>query len=138
MLSNMKEEKITLIALVGVYLVGVASFVCFFFLGNPGLPLGWIFGGALMILAYLSIVFSSKAILNGATGKGVGTSFAVMFSLLRIILLAGGLFLSGFYTYKLQSNWLNVWTVFGGYLPLGIVTGITGFINSRKNKKEVE
>lgn len=138
MFGQMKEEKITMIALTSVYLVGIAAFACFFFLGNPGLPLGWIFGGGLMLLAYLSIVFSSKAILNGTTGKGVGASFAVLFSLLRIVLLAGGLFLSAYYTYKLQSNWLNVWTVFGGYLPLGIVVGITGIINAKKSKKEVK
>ena len=61
--KELKAEKITLIALGTVYLVGIASFACFFFLDNPGYPLGWILGGGLSIACYLSIVYGSNAIL---------------------------------------------------------------------------
>lgn len=133
--KELKAEKITLIALGTVYLVGIASFACFFFLDNPGYPLGWILGGGLSIVCYISIVYGSNAILLGTQNKKFGTSFIVLFGLLRLILLGGALLLAGYYTYKLNSNWLNLWTTFGGMIPLGVVTGVTGLLANKKIKE---
>lgn len=133
--KELKTERITLIAMIVVYLVGIASFACFFFLDNPGYPLGWILGGGLSILSYISIVYGSNAILLGTQSKKSGSAFVVLFSLVRIFFFAASLFLAGFYTYKLNSNWLNLWTTFGGYLPLGVVTGVTGIISAKKAKE---
>lgn len=132
--SKLSENGKNLFILIAIALLGLLVLAPFFFFQNAGLGFGWILGSGIEIFCYLSILWSSK-IISDVQAKHPGTiALAALFSILRIVLYAGGLFLGGLYTYKFHSNWLNLWTVFVAYLPMGFVLGINALIKAKKDK----
>lgn len=136
--SKLSETGQNLFILIAIALIGLVALSPFFFFSKVGLGLGWFLGSGIEILCYLSIVFAAK-VMGDTSGKHSGLiGLAVVFSFARLALYAGGLALSAFYTYKLKTDWLNMWTVFVAYLPLGFVLGIKALIGFVREKKGVK
>jgi hypothetical protein len=133
--SKLSENGKNVFILVAIALLGLVVLAPFFFFQNVGLGFGWILGSGIEILCYLSILWGAKIITDAQTKHPGTIALAALFSILRLALYAGGLVLGAYYTYKLKTNWLNVWTVFVAYLPLGFVLAITALINNNKAKK---
>lgn len=98
------------------------------FKGYAGFLYGWILGCGVEMVCLLTITFSSFAILVKAN-RNKGVALTIVFSTLRLLLIAGALILSAYYTYKLgRRDLLFFWTTVAGMLPLPFVLGITTLI----------
>ena len=106
----------------------------FALLGNPGIAVGFLLGSVISVLAYLSIVYSSFAILRKDNdGKGMGLS--VFFSFARMGLYAIGLVLGALATFVFKNAWLNFWAIFAGYLPMPALIAVLHLIGLGKKKE---
>ena len=122
----------TFVLIVFALMIGVIM-LPFSLLGLPGLSLGWMAGSMISVLAYLTIVYSSNAILRKENdGKGMGLS--VFFSFARMAMYAIGLALGALVTFVFKSPWLSFWTVFAGYMPMPILIAAMHFVNLGKKK----
>ena len=135
-LLTLPETTKILLVLALCALLGFLAFLFGFFIGNPGYPLGWLLGGAVGTFTYWSIVYTSKSVLDPNGAKGGRMALTVLFMLLRFILLVAAVVGAALVTYTFQSNWLNVWTTVGGYLPMPVVCIIAGLINKKTKKEE--
>ena len=130
--SESTRTALLILLLVGV---GFLALVCFFFLGNPGVPLGFLGGGAVGLLTYLSIVYSSSTILSGDSKPGK-VALSILMMLFRFIILVAVVAVAGVVTYMLESPWFNVWTVIGGYFPFPISVYVGSILTKRRAKRE--
>ncbi len=135
-LLTLPETTKILLVLALCALLGFLAFLFGFFIGNPGYPLGWLLGGAVGTFTYWSIVYTSKSVLDPNGAKGGRMALTVLFMLLRFILLVAAVVGAALVTYTFESNWLNVWTTVGGYLPMPVVCIIAGLINKKTKKEE--
>ena len=135
-LSALDDSHLSLVLLSAVAIVVFVLSVPLFFLGFPGIPLGWLLGSGIEILNYWTMIRGAKIILTPENAKPVrGAVFMIITTLMRVALWVGGLALAGFYTFRLESNWLNFWSTFAGYVPMTIVVVVSMI---RKNKKKGE
>ena len=135
-LSKLDDSHLSLVLLSAVAVVVLILLVPMFFLGFPGIPLGWILGSGIEILNYSTMITGAKVILTPENAKPVrGAIFMILTTLLRVGLWVGGLALAGYYTFRLESNWLNFWSTFAGYVPMTVVVAVSMI---RKNKKKGE
>ena len=135
-LLTLPETTKILLVLALCALLGFLAFLFGFFIGNPGYPLGWLLGGAVGTFTYWSIVYTSKSVLDPNGAKWGRMALTVLFMLLRFILLVAAVVGAALVTYTFESNWLNVWTTVGGYLPMPVVCIIAGLINKKTKKEE--
>lgn len=135
-LLTLPETTKILLVLALCALLGFLAFLFGFFIGNPGYPLGWLLGGAVGTFTYWSIVYTSKSVLDPNGAKGGRMALTVLFMLLRFVLLVAAVVGAALVTYTFESNWLNVWTTVGGYLPMPVVCIIAGLINKKGSKRE--
>ena len=131
---NWEEWKRNVFILSVLAIVVTVALLPFALLGQPGIATGWLVGSMISVLAYLSIVYSSFAILRKDNdGKGMGLS--VFFSFARMGLDAIGLVLGALTTFVFKSPWLNFWAIFAGYLPMPGLIAILHFIGLGKKKE---
>lgn len=135
-LLTLPETTKILLVLALCALLGFLAFLFGFFVGNPGYPLGWLLGGAVGAFTYWSIAFTSKSVLDPNGAKGGRMALTVLFMLLRFILLVAAVVGAALVTYTFESNWLNVWTTVGGYLPMPVICIIAGLINKKGSTRE--
>lgn len=122
--NKRSEEGRNIFLLVLIAIAGFAATFIFFFLNNPGVPLGFLFGSLIEIIAYITIVKSAKFMLdpNGLSRKKA--LLAPLFMVMRFLLYAGGLVLGAFATYRwgsMSCSYLNFWAVFAGYMPMVVI-----------------
>ena len=109
------------------------------FLGNPGVPLGWLLGIAVAIFTYWSIVVTSSALLKPGEQKAGKMVLSVVFVVLRFLLLVAAVVVAALLTYIYEWPYLNVWGVIGGYLPLPLASAAIGLCRKIKpSRKEGE
>ena len=137
---NKKSEMVrNIILLVMIALLGFLVTSIFFFMNNPGVPLGWLFGSAIEIIAYFTIAKGAAFMLDPNHLNRKRGLMAPLFMILRFALYAGGLVLAAFATYRWGSpscSYLNVWAVFVSYLPLHVVLLFATFFRLKKEKVE--
>ena len=135
-LSKLDDSHLSLVLLSAVAVVVFVLMIPLFFFGFQGIPLGWLFGSGIEILNYFTMIKGAKIILTPENAKPIrGAIFMILTTLLRVVFWAGGLFLAGYYTFRLESNWLNFWSTFAGYVPMTVVVAISAI---HKNKKKGE
>ena len=137
-IKSFDESKLNLFLLSCIALGVFILTIPFFFLGFPGIPLGWLLGSAIEIFNYATIVLGAKLIISPQVDKPIkGAIYMIFTTLLRIAFWVGGLALAGYITFRLESQWLNFWATFAGYVPLtGVV--VVSMILKNKKKKEGE
>lgn len=131
-----KDGTKNLFLLAAIALIGFLALLFGFFIGNPGLPLGWLLGSAIEIFAYFTIDRGSSFLLSSDADPKKG-ALGAFFGVFRMALYAAGLVLGGFATYRwgsMASSYCNVWTVFAGYLPMGVVLICITFFRSKKGE----
>lgn len=130
---NLKLNLIVLAVLDVVVALGLIPYVV---VGYPGFLYGWLLGSGIQLIFLVTIYYSSLTILvNSDKLRGVGLT--ILSSLLRFLLIAGGLILGAIYTYLLgRPDVLFLWTIFGGMLPLAPVLAITTLIGNKLRRKE--
>ncbi|MCR5490848.1 MAG: hypothetical protein K6F32_01825 [Bacilli bacterium] len=133
-IGKMDEHRLVILIL---SLIGLFVFLCltpFFFFNNPGVPLGWLLGTAIEVFNYWTIILSSGAILSPYSSKKTrGVAFVILFVFLRLAFWVGGLVLGALCTYTWQNNYLNIWSVFAGYVPMTVAVAIA-FMGRGKKK----
>lgn len=133
------EYWMTGLCIASIGLVGFLALSCFFFLGNPGVPLGWLLGIAVAIFTYWSIVATSSALLKPGEQKAGKMALSVVFVVLRFLLLVAAVVVAALLTYICEWPYLNVWGVIGGYLPLPLASAAIGLCRKIKpSRKEGE
>ena len=134
-----KDGTKNLFLLAMIALLGFLALLFGFFIGNPGLRLGWLLGSAIEIFAYVTIDRGSSFLLSPVADPKKG-ALGAFFGIFRMALYAAGLVLGGFATYRwgsMASSYCNVWTVFSGYLPMGFVLICTTFFRCKKEEVPV-
>lgn len=112
-------------------LVGAAIFaILWASFGFMDLFYGWLLGGAISLINYGLIVLQSYALKNANATAGLQV---IGFYLSRYALYGGGLLLAAILREN-GLNFINIFTVFAGYLPVRIVIYILGILE----RKEVE
>ena len=112
---------------------GIVSTVPFIFLDNVGVMLGWILGSIINLIAYITIVRGSNALLHAGSNGKVGLLAALGF-VLRLMLYAAGLTLAAFCTFRWNSHFLHFWFVFAAMLPIYPILIITTLLNKADKK----
>ena len=125
------EEGKNFFILAAIAVLGLLVFVFGFFIDQPGLPLGWLLGSVIELFGYVTIVKGASFLLG--TGNSKKGYLMALFSALRLLLYASGLLLAALCTYYWKNNILNLWTVFGAYVPMAPVVLITQFAKIKKN-----
>lgn len=133
---NASETKRNLFWLGCLCLLGFVLLSAFFFLGNPGVPLGYLAGSLVGIGCYLLIVYGANNLVSEGEGAKVkGVALTILLSALRFLLLLGLLALSALATFRYRNNLLNFWAVGGGYLPMVGVVALGAILSDRRKKK---
>lgn len=123
--------KICLLTL-GFILLGAAIFaVLWISFGWMDLLWGWLIGGAISLINYGLIILQSYALKNATATAGLQV---MGFYLTRYALYAGGLILAALLRDN-DLNYINIFTVFAGYLPVRLMIYIFG-ISERKEVKK--
>jgi hypothetical protein len=131
---NWEEWKRNVFILSIFAVVVTIALLPFALLGNPGIAVGFLLGSVISVLAYLSIVYSSFAILRKDNdGKGMGLS--VFFSFARMGLYAIGLVLGALATFVFKNAWLNFWAIFAAYMPMPALIAVLHIIGLGKKKE---
>lgn len=118
-----------------IALLGFLATSVFFFLSNPGVPLGWLFGSAIEIVCYITIVKGTSFLLDPNKLNRKRGLIAPLFMLLRLALYAGGLVLAAFATFRwgsMSSSYLNFWAVFAAYMPMVVLLLFVTFYRLKK------
>lgn len=119
--------KITLLT-GAVLLLGAAVFaVLWIAFGWMGLFYGWLIGGAISLINYGLIILQSYALKNANATAGLQV---IGFYLSRYALYAAGLLLAAVLREN-GMNYINIFTVFAGYLPVRIVIYVIGIIDRK-------
>ena len=137
--NNASEPKKNIFLLGIVTAIGFAATFIFFFMNNPGVPLGWLFGSAIEIVCYITIVKGTTFLLDPNKLNRKRGFLAPLFMVLRLALYAGGLVLGAFCTYKwgtMACSYLNFWAVFAGYMPLPILLVFVTIYRLKKQQTE--
>jgi len=99
-------------------------------------PLGWLLGSGAEILAFLSIVYFSKAMFGQGGSHTITTLLSILAGSLRIILYAAVLVLSAVCTF--DPAWIggfdafNFFATFLGLLPMPLIVMISHLAASHK------
>mgnify|MGYP001767287569 CR=1 FL=1 len=119
--------KITLLTS-AVLLLGAAVFaVLWIAFGWMDLFYGWLIGGAISLINYGLIILQSYALKNANATAGLQV---IGFYLSRYALYAAGLLLAAVLREN-GMNYINIFTVFAGYLPVRIVIYVIGIIDRK-------
>ena len=119
--------KITLLTS-AVLLLGAAVFaVLWIAFGWMNLFYGWLIGGAISLINYGLIILQSYALKNANATAGLQV---IGFYLSRYALYAAGLLLAAVLREN-GMNYINIFTVFAGYLPVRIVIYVIGIIDRK-------
>lgn len=139
--NNASEMKKNLFLLGIITAIGFAATFIFFFMNNPGVPFGWLFGSAIEIVCYITIVKGTSFLLDPNKLNPKRGLLAPLFMILRLALYAGGLVLAAFATYRwgsMASSYLNFWAVFAAYMPLPALLLFTTIYRLKKQQSEVK
>jgi len=134
--NKTSDTKKNLFLLGIVTLCGFAVTSIFFFLNNPGVPLGWLFGSIIELICYLSIVKGTAFMLDLNSLDRKKGYLAPLFMFMRLALYAGGLILAAFATFRwgsMSSSYLNFFAVFAGYMPMVVLLLIVTFGRLKKS-----
>ena len=140
--AHMREWQLNLFVMGMLALFVAICLLPFAFFGHPGLIYGWLAGSGVSLLAYLSIVFGAKTILQPDGAKGISLLLTVVFATVRFLLYAAVLVAAAYVTFYLKSYAFNFWCVFAAYLPMPAVLLTRAALNKRDanaaKKKEME
>ncbi len=140
--AKMREWQLNLFVMGMLALFVAICLLPFAFFGHPGLIYGWLAGSGVSLLAYLSIVFGAKTLLQPDGAKGVSLLLTVVFASVRFLMFAAVLIAAAYVTFYLKSYDFNFWCVFASYLPMPAVLLTRAALNKReanaKKKKEAE
>ncbi len=128
-----EEKNLFIFACIGV--VGFLILLFGFFIDNPGLPIGWLLGTAIELVAYFTIWRGTAFLLDPQDKDGKRGYLMAVFALGRLFLYAGGLVLAAFCSFvwgTLAHGYCNLWTVFAGYMPEFIVLIFVTFFRLKK------
>ena len=137
--SKTTETKKNLFLLGMVTLSGFIALSIFFFTGNPGVPLGWLFGSAIEIICYITIVKGASFMLDPNSLSRKKSLLVPLFVALRLSLYGGGLILSAFATFRwgsMSCSYLNIWSTFAAYLPLYVILSAATIYRLKKQQAE--
>lgn len=134
--SELDPVKRVSIILIAITVIVFAALLPFAFFDRPGYSFGWLLGNAISLIAYLSIVFGSKALLSAGGAKGLSLGLTVFFSMIRFALYGTGLLFGALCTFYWGNPWLNFWTVFAGYTVMPIIVAANHFYELKKSSSE--
>ena len=135
--SKASEAKQNTFILGVVALVGFVCLSVFFFLNNPGVPLGWLLGSVIEIVAYITIVKGASFLLDPSSLNRNKGYLAPLFMFVRLGLYTGGLVLAAFASFSwgsLESSYLNFFAVFAAYMPMVVVLIFTTVYRLKKSQ----
>lgn len=127
------DEGKNLFILICVALFGILVTIPFIFLDNVGILLGWLLGSAINIIAYITIIKGSRALLR-QSGKAAG--YAIFGFSFRFLLYAAGLLLAAFCTFRWGSmahGYCNIVSLALAYMPTWVTLVIVMLV--RKEPK---
>jgi hypothetical protein len=130
---NANQRALLIMSVLGV-LVFLGLIPCFFN-GMLAVPLGWIFGTLIEILAFLTIMLMVKNMMSNKE-SGPSTQLVSIFSSgLRLLLYASALVLSGLSTFYPQwlggFTYLNFYATAAALVPMLFIVFITQFFASK-------
>ena len=97
--ARMREWQLNLFVMGMLALFVAICLLPFAFFGHPGLIFGWLAGSGVSLLAYLSIVFGAKTILQPDGAKGIALLLTVVFATIRFLLYAAVLVAAAYVTF---------------------------------------
>ncbi|MCH3908910.1 MAG: hypothetical protein LKF75_04895 [Bacilli bacterium] len=138
---NVQKKALFLMAMValGGFLIMIPLFFLTTDSGYPlgSLPLGWLLGSVIELLAYSTIIMMSNAITasqNKTTGMAAGLALGSHF--VRFILYLAGLLISAICTFKSEwfggFNAFSFYTCAAAYLPMLFIVLFTQFRETRQ------
>lgn len=124
-----------------IALIGFAATFVFFFLNNPGVPLGWLLGSLIEIAGYLSIVKGTSFLLDPNHLNRKRSLLAPLFMILRVLVYGGGLVLAALSTFRwgsISSCYLHLFSLVAAYLPVYVLLLFTTIYRLKKEPKKEE
>jgi len=134
-MKKMSESKRNSLILGIVALAVFLGLSVFFFFDKPGIPLGWLAGSVIAIVAYLTIVLSSYFLID-SQNQASRIGYVILFNVVRLLLYGGILTLSALCTFYWKNKWLNFWSTFAGVIPMPIILAIISLSNKIKTIKD--
>lgn len=128
------DEKKNMLLLAAIGVVGTLACFPLCLLPEVGIggAIGFLAGSLLEIFAYFSICYGSRVMLGNDTGKGSKVGLAILFYVLRFLLVGALLVLAAFCTFSWKAPYLNFWTGFVSLLPVYPVLIFTGLMGKKK------
>ena len=117
-----------------VTLVGAAISCVFIFQDNVGVLLGWLLGSAVNLFSYFTIYKGASYLISNSTSSKQGY-LSMVWGMLRFLLYAGVLLLSGFASFKwgsLSHGYCNFIAAALALMPTWITLVITMFFRAKK------
>ncbi len=133
--NGWKDEQKNLFILACIGIAGFLILLFGFFIDNPGLPIGWVLGTGIELIAYFTIYKGASYLLDPEDKNGKRGYLMAVFAMGRLLLYAGGLVLAAFCTFvwgSMAHGYCNLWTVFAGYMPEFIVLVIATMIRIKR------
>ncbi|MCR5349117.1 MAG: hypothetical protein K6E59_05905 [Bacilli bacterium] len=134
------ELRKNLFILLVVAAFGALISVIFIFLDNIGVLFGWLLGSAVNIFAYWSIHQGSAYILSNSEKRSQGY-LAILWGLLRFVLYAGCLVLSGLASFRwgsLSHGYCNLIACALALMPTWIMLVLVTLIRNNKSSQKTK